>query len=268
MQHDLSKDALTRRAARLKLKSMVENLDFILENGQRASMSSQEFLAYALGFEVERREARRIDLGLKIAHFPRVCTLEGFDFSCQPGVSEGRMRELSRLEWLASRRNVLLQGPPGVGKTHLAIALGREAVKAGYSTTFISAGRLMRQLEEAESSGRLEEKLLQYLKPRLLLIDELGYIPFKTGTAGLFYRLVSTRYESGSIMVTTSRPAGEWGIVMNDVAMAGAVLDRFLHHCEVLTIRGDSYRLREARRDGVLRGEGTPPGNGSATDGK
>lgn len=107
MQHDLSKDALTRRAARLKLKSMVENLDFILENGQRASMSNQEFLAYALGFEVERREARRIDLGLKIAHFPRVCTLEGFDFSCQPGVSEGRMRELSRLEWLASRAPIL-----------------------------------------------------------------------------------------------------------------------------------------------------------------
>ena len=268
MQHDLSRDALKKHAARLKLKSLVDSLDVILENGQRASMSSQEFLAYALGFEVERREARRIDLGLKIAHFPRVCTLEGFDFSCQPGVGEGRIRELARLDWLASRRNVLLQGPPGVGKTHLAIALGREAVKAGYSTTFISAGRLMRQLEEAEGAGRLEDRLLQYLKPKLVVVDELGYIPFKAGTASLFHRFVSTRYESGSIMVTTSRPAGEWGIVMNDVVLAGAVLDRFLHHCEVLTIRGDSYRLREARRDGVLKGDGPLAGDDSAAGGK
>ncbi|MCR5170923.1 MAG: IS21-like element helper ATPase IstB [Desulfovibrio sp.] len=263
MQRDLSKAALAKHLARLKLKRIADSLDTILDEAQRASMSPMETLAHALGFEVERREARRVDLGLKIAHFPCVCTLDGFDFSCLPGVGEGRIRELARLDWLAARRNLLLQGPPGVGKTHLAIALGRGAVKAGYSTSFVTAGHLMRQLEEAEAAGRLEQKIVQYLKPKLLVIDELGYMPVKPSTANLFFHLVAARYESGSIMLTTNRPAGEWGIILGDVIVASAVLDRFLHHCEVLTIRGESYRLREARREGVLGAAGAPDDSGT-----
>lgn len=252
MQRDLSKAALMEHLNRLKLKRIADHLDALLDDAQRASMSPMETLAHALSYEVEQRESKRIVLGLKIAHFPRVCTLEGFDFSCQPGVSEGRIRELARLDWLAAKKNLLLQGPPGVGKTHLAIALGREAVKAGYSTSFVSAGNLMRQLEEAEAGGQLTQKLMQYQKPKLLVIDELGYMPVKPSTANLFFHLVSTRYETGSIMLTTNRPAGEWGIILGDVIVASAVLDRFLHHCEVLTIRGESYRLREAKREGIL----------------
>ncbi len=265
MQRDLSRAALEGHLARLKLKRLADSLDTILDEAQRAGMSPMETLAHALGFEVERREARRVDLGLKIAHFPCVCTLDGFDFSCLPGVGEGRIRELARLDWLAARRNLLLQGPPGVGKTHLAIALGRGAVKAGYSTSFVTAGHLMRQLEEAEAAGRLEQKLVQYLKPKLLVIDELGYIPVKPATANLFFNLVAARYETGSIMLTTNRPAGEWGIILGDVIVAAAVLDRFLHHCDVLTIRGESYRLREARREGVLGVAGTPDDSGTGT---
>ncbi len=252
MQYALTMETLLFLLGRLKLKELHRDIQEVLDACAKASMTPLEVLAYALGTEVEGRELRRVEIGMKIAHFPRVCTLEGFDFTCQPGVSEGKIRELANLDWVSARSNVLFQGPPGVGKTHLAIALGRRAVEAGYSVSFVSAAVLMRQLEEADAAGRTEFRIAQYMKPKLVIIDEFGYLPVRPSTANLFFHLVAARYETGSILLTTNRPAGEWGMILGDLTVATAILDRYLHHCDVVTIRGESYRLREARRNGVL----------------
>src|SRR5215218_786866 len=199
-------------------------------------------------------------MGLKIAHFPTVKTLDDFDFKFQPSVDQRLVRELATSRFLAQAENILIFGAPGVGKTHLAIALGRAVVEAGHSVVFTSATALLAALSKAETDGQLSDRLMFYTKPKLLVVDELGYLPFERRSAHLFFQLVAKRYEKGSMLVTTNQAVTQWGTVFGDEVLATAILDRLLHHSHTLVIQGDSYRLKQKRKAGLFAAAPHPQG--------
>lgn len=228
----------------LSLHRMREIYTQEAENAANTKLSYQDYLLRLLEQEVLSKIERSVNRRVQLATFPQLKRLEEFDFSFQPKINEKLIRELATLEFLAQAKNILLIGAPGVGKTHLAIALGLKAAHARKRVLFFTAEQLTTQLAAAEVSGRLTQLLDQLARADLLIIDELGYLSLTKQTAKLFFQLVSKRYEKGSIIITSNKPFEQWGEIFTDDVVASAILDRLLHHSYPFLINGRSFRMK------------------------
>lgn len=247
--------ALEQARAHLEQLGLAEAaavLDGRLEAAAHKELAYAEFLADLLGAEAAARRERYLRTRTRLAHLPFRRTLGQFDFGFQPSVDERQVRDLAALAFVGEAANVLLLGPPGVGKTHLAVGLALRAIEAGHGAYFVRAQDLLEDLRRAQAEYRLDRRLRVYLAPKVLVVDEFGVWPYDRQAATALFALVSARYERGSIILTSNKGFAEWGEVLGDTVIATAILDRLLHHSHVLNIRGESYRLREKRRAGLF----------------
>jgi DNA replication protein DnaC len=274
-------DRVKHNLVGLKMPRALEILDVTLRGIERGETTALEALDILLAEELTLRENRRVKMALQMARLSAIKTLAGFDFSFQPSLDKNRIMALAELQFIGRAEAVHLIGPPGTGKTHLSLALGVEAVKAGRSVYFSSLADIVASLARAEREGALREKIRYFCRFALLIVDEIGYLPVIPGGGNLFFQLVNARYEKGAMILTSNRGFAEWGEIFGDPVVATALLDRLLHHAVVFQIEGSSYRLREhagllpehirakaniqpAPIPPTLRRRGRPPKNGDA----
>ena len=231
----------------------MERIPLLAEEAARKDKSYSEFLLGLLEEEVRAADARAQEMMLRLASFPFRRTLEDFDFSFQPSIQKKQLRELAGCTYVERAENVILLGPPGVGKTHLAVALGLAAIGRRLHVKFTSVAAMVANLTQAMKAGTYASRLRTYIRPSVLILDEIGFLPLEAGQASLLFEVVSRRYERGSIILTSNKSYGEWAeIFSGDEVIATAMLDRLLHHATTITIKGESYRLKDKQRAGLV----------------
>ena len=238
-------ERIRRTLIALRMPRALELLDHAVQQLERGEASALELIDILLAEELSVRESRRIKTALMMARLSTIKTLDSFDFSFQPSLDRERILALAELQFVERREVVHFLGPPGTGKSHLAVALGVEAIKAGRSVYFTTLADIVGALAKAEREGQLRERIRWFCRAALLIVDEIGYLPVAHGGGNLFFQLVNARYEKGAMILTSNRGFAEWGEVFGDPVVATALLDRLLHHAVVVQIEGSSYRLRQ-----------------------
>ena len=257
------RDRVRAKLADLKLPGSLEAVDEILSRADGGGLSVAGAIEALLDAQLELRVHRRLESARRTSRMPHLKTLEDFDFALQPSVERSQLESLHELGFLRRHENVVFCGPPGVGKTHLAVSLGVAAIAAGRSVYFATLTEAVESLRQAQESGTFKRRLALLTRPALLIVDEIGYLPLSEDGGRLFFQLVNARHECGSMILTTNKGFDEWGSVVGDEVMAAAMLDRLLHRCHVVNIRGSSYRMREykatrGRAEGDTENAGAP----------
>jgi len=252
---NLQQERIAALCEKLKLERIGTEWPHLAQAAADGQASFAEFLERVLRIEADAREERKRNILLKLATLPAVKTLEQYDFGFASGAPRAQIQELASLAFIARAENVVLLGPSGVGKTHLATALAYRAVLAGIKTRFISAADLMLQMATARSQGRLKEYFNRaVLGPKLLVVDEIGYLPFGREEANLFFNVVAKRYERASMILTSNLPFAQWASAFaDDQTLTAAMLDRLLHHAHIVQISGESYRMKDKRKAGQVK---------------
>ena len=252
------RDRLRAQLADLKMPGALEALDDILRAIDGGTLQAPAAIEALLGAQIALRNTRRLVAAMRSSRLPAVKTLGDFDVSFQPSLKREQLESLHTLGFVERKENVILLGPPGVGKTHLAISLAVAAAQSGRRVYYGTLADLIASLEDAQQAGHLAQRMKTLVFPSLLVIDEIGYLPVSRLGAMLFFQLMSRRYEHASTVLNSNKSFGEWGEIFGDDVMAAALIDRLVHHCHLVNIRGNSYRMRHHAE---LRSALTPPSN-------
>jgi len=244
---ELVYERIKNNLSALNMNNTLNIIDNYLEKAIHDKTNIVEVLDHILCEEAKVRKNRAVENQIKVSGFPFRKTLDMFDFDFQPSIDKNQIMELATMRFVENKENVVFLGTPGVGKTHLAVALGMIAAQNRYSTYYISCHNLIQQLNKAHFENRLADRLKNFAKYKVLIIDEIGYLPMDIQGANLFFQLIAKRYEKNTTIFTSNKAFSAWNEVFSDITIASAILDRILHHCQVVNIKGESYRLKERK---------------------